>query len=128
MVALSRSMLISMKWRLVKESFFALLALLSVCTVAYDYVAHPSAYTSHLILEFDLVVAYLFLADFGLSWYFSRHRHQYFRHNWYILLASIPITATWAELLRGLRLLEFVRLIRAAQHAQVVWQAARRYR
>lgn len=117
-----------MKWRLIKETLFALLALASVVTVAHDAWGHPSAYTSHLILEFDLVVAYVFLADFGLSWYFSRHRRQYFRHNWYILLASIPITSTWAELLRGLRLLEFIRIIRATQHVRIVWQAARRYR
>ena len=74
------------------------------------------------------MVAYIFLGDFFIAWSLSKHKQQYFKRNWYLLLASIPLTYAWAELLRGVRLLELVRLIRAAQHARFVWQTARRYR
>ncbi|QQR52656.1 ion transporter [bacterium] len=117
-----------MGWRLYKELVFALLAVISVGTVAYDYAVHPTAYTSRLIFEFDIVVAYIFLGDFFITWLLTKQKRGYLRRNWYLLLASIPMTYAWAELLRGLRLLELVRLIRAAQHAQIVWETARRYR
>ena len=42
------------------------------------------------------------------------------KENWYLLLASIPIVDSWAELLRGLRLLELVRLVRAGEHLNYV--------
>lgn len=103
-------------WQFYKELVLAGLAVLSVGFVFYEFIAQPDQATRQLINLFDIIVALIFLADFLWAWLHAKHKARFLSHNWYLLLASIPLLNSWAELLRGLRLLELVRLMRAGEH------------
>lgn len=108
-----------------KELIMAFLALLSVFFVFYEYL-YPTSQTMHLfIVRFDIAVAVIFLVDFFVAFSRAPDKSHYLRHNWYLLLASIPIVDGWAELLRGLRLLELVRLVRAGSHLTYVYESVK---
>jgi disulfide bond formation protein DsbB len=113
-----RSKTLSLKFY--KEVLMSLLALLSVFFVFYEFIAKPDFLTVSLIGTFDIIVALLFLADFGISLSRASNKRQYMQSNWYLLFASIPIINDWAELLRGLRLFELVRLVRAGEHLSYI--------
>lgn len=109
-----------------KEIFLAGLALASVYFVFYEYL-RPVSESALLAIEvFELFVACVFLTDFCISLAKSADKKSYLRKNWYLLLASIPILSSWAELLRGLRLLGLVRLVRAGEHLSYAIHAAKR--
>lgn len=101
---------------LIKEIIFSLLAVLSVMSVFYEMFWTIDSSTISKLNRFDIFVALLFLTDFVYYFIQSKNKSKYMRKNWYLLLASIPILDSWAELLRGLRLLELVRLVRAGEH------------
>lgn len=99
-----------------KEIVLAGLALASVYFVLYEYL-RPVSESALLAIEvFELFVACVFLTDFGISYAKSPDKRVFLRKNWYMLIASIPILSSWAELLRGLRLLGLIRLVRAGEH------------
>ena len=103
-----------------KELALSLLALLSIALVIIEYLLNVSEQIKVSIVRFDILVAIIFLIDF--TWYFmkSKRKLKYIKSNWFLLLASIPIVDSWAELLRGLRLFELVRLVRAGEHLNYV--------
>jgi hypothetical protein len=103
-----------------KELFMAFLAILSVVFVFYEFFASPDSATKLIIGRFDIFVVLIFLTDFCIALVSAPNKGQYMRSNWYLLLASIPIVDSWAELLRGLRLIELVRLVRAGEHLHYV--------
>ena len=111
---------------LVKEIFMALLAVSSVFFVFYDYFGTPDELQNRYIMRFDIVVAIIFLVDFLFSLTAAQNKRKYLRANWYLLLAAIPIIEGWAELLKGLRLLELVRIIRAGSHLEYVYELSRK--
>lgn len=104
------------KWYFYKEVFLAALALISVCSLVYEFLADPSEHLRVRINDFDFAIAIVFLTDFFTGLIRSRRKRHFLAHNWYFLLASIPLTYGWAEALRGLRVLGLVRLIRATEH------------
>lgn len=99
-----------------KETFLLILAVVSLLLLIYEEIAKPTGALLDAIDTFDLIVAFIFLIDFFWLLRKSRDRKYFFRHNWYLLLASIPIYSGWAEALRGLRILRFVKLIRVGEH------------
>lgn len=103
-----------------KELLLSVLALLSVIFVIIEYLLKLDESIRASIIRFDILVAIIFLIDF--TWYFmkSKRKLKYIKSNWFLLLASIPIVDSWAELLRGLRLFELVRLVRAGEHLNYV--------
>ena len=107
-------------YRFFKEIVLAVMALLSVILVIFEYLLKLDEPIRASILRFDILVAIIFLIDF--TWYFmkSKRKLKYIKSNWFLLLASIPIVDSWAELLRGLRLFELVRLVRAGEHLNYV--------
>ncbi len=102
--------------RFYKELVFSFLALLSVVMVGIEHFYQLEASTVARIGQIDVIIALIFLADFILTMLKSKNKLKYTKNNWYLLLASIPVVEGWAEILRGLRLLELVRLIRAGEH------------
>lgn len=84
--------------------------------MVFEYLASPANHTRLIINRFDIAVALLFLADFGIALTKARSKRQFMYKNWYLLFASIPLVDSWTELLRGLRLLELIRLVRASEH------------
>jgi len=103
-----------------------MLAILSIASILYEHFIVVSSFSSRIIEIFDEIVAIIFLLDFFLSLLKSSDRKQYIKHNWYLLLASIPFVDSWSELLRGLRLLKLVRLVRAGEHLTYTLQSTQR--
>lgn len=101
---------------LLKEIFLALLAILSMCLVIFEFIVQPDVQTLINLNHVDIMIASIFLTDFVVSLLLTSDRQKYMRHNWYFIFASIPITDSIAEMLRGIRILRLVRLIRAGEH------------
>lgn len=109
-----------------KEVALAIMAVMSVMLVGLELLLRPGASTVSGIYRFEMLVVSVFLADFLYAMYRAVDRWQYVRTNWYLLLACIPIFESWADILRGLRLLELVRLVRAGEHVEYVIRASRK--
>ncbi len=101
-----------------KEVILLILALASVGLLIYEEIVHPNGNRLIWIDRFDFVVACIFLVDFIWLYCKSTNKKQFIKHNWYLLLASIPLVNTWTEALRGLRLLRFIRLLRVGEHIE----------
>lgn len=99
-----------------KEVVFSFLAVLSLVLLAYEFFYSPSEEIVRKISRLDFVIALLFLTDFTMQLYRAKNKKLFMKHNWYLLLASIPLVDSWAEVLRGLRILSLIRLIRASEH------------
>lgn len=107
------------------ELAMAILAVLSVVLLAYEYIFSPNQATTKKIAQFDLIVALIFLTDFLVRLTYADNKVVFLKTNWFLLLASIPIVDSWAEILRGLRVLALVRLIRAGEHLEYVARSKR---
>lgn len=101
---------------LLKEIIFTFLAVASVALVIFDFIKTPTATEYKIIDQVDLVIAYIFLLDFCIELLVVSNRREYLRHNWYLLLAAIPLTDNITEALRGLRALRLIRIVRAGEH------------
>ena len=100
----------------IKELIFAFLAVLSVALLAWELFGSVSPEQERVIYMIEVAIALLFLIDYMLLLYQAPHKRTFVVRNWYLLLASIPIVSGWAEVLKGLRLLVFIRLFRAGEH------------
>jgi len=98
------------------EIIFSILAILSVGSLLLIYFADLTPGQLKAVDRFDFVVAVIFLLDFLVRLAYSTDKKHYFKHNWYYLIASIPLVDQWTEALRALRILGLVRLIRAGGH------------
>lgn len=79
----------------------------------------------------DRVIAYIFLLDFFLGWFFNTRygsKRAYWRDNWLNLVASIPITSEVTSVLRTLRVVRAIRVLRALRAGLEVTMAEKRRR
>lgn len=102
-----------------KELALGSLSILSLGLVLFELLAHPSTALIKTLAEVDFGIACLFLLDFAIGLMVATSPKQYWHDNWYFLLASIPLTDTLTETLRGLRVLSLFRLIRVGGHLGV---------
>lgn len=100
----------------IKEIVLSFLAILSILLLIFEYVTSPSDSTMTAIMRFDFMVALIFLVDFLVQLLGSANKVHFIKHNWFLLLAAIPIVDSWAELLRAFRVFGLVRLVRAGEH------------
>ncbi len=101
---------------LAKELLFSFLAVLSVGLLLWEILDSPTPEQQKIVYGFDVVVAFIFLADYAYLLHGATDKWYFVRHNWFLLLASVPLTTSWAEALKAFRLLVFVRLFRAGEH------------
>lgn len=108
-----------------KEIAMSILAVTSVILLIFEIFSNPTPETIRLISRFDIWVALIFLADFFVAMLAAKSKLNYVSKNWYLLLASIPIVDSWAEILRLLRIFELVRIFRAGTHLTYVYEKAK---
>lgn len=104
---------------LFKEVALASFAVASVGVVLFDLVKPPTPAQQRILAYTEFSIACIFLIDFFAELILAKDRKKYFRHNWYLLLASIPLTYSAVEALRGLRVLRLLRVVRAGEHLNV---------
>ncbi len=95
---------------LVFEVVFSILAVVSVALLIYENVASLSTEEVQNIVRIDFWIATMFLIDYCAGQYLARDNWKYFKSNWYMLLASIPINE---YAFRSLRILRIFRAISA---------------
>lgn len=104
-----------------------LLAMLSVALLVYELSADLLSEQIAFFHTIDFVIAMLFLADFLIGLFVSENRKAYWKSEWYMLLASIPITGGVATSLRSVRLLRLVRLIRVLARINKIAKVAEKF-
>lgn len=100
----------------------ATLALVSVALLVFESVQDLTETQLRLIDYVEMSIAVVFLVEFAVRMYFATARGKFLRRNWWLLLASIPIAAHWAEALRALRLLRAVRVVRVLVDGEHIWE------
>lgn len=103
-------------WFLAKEIVFSFLAIASIVLVILEFTSSLSEFQHKRMVQVDFVIACVFLLDFLLELITTKNRKKYLRHNWFLLPASIPLTYSMTEALRGLRALRLIRILRAGEH------------
>ncbi len=117
-----------------RDVVIALLALLSAGLLILELSLELAAEQTRLIYTIDFIVAMIFLADFGYELAVAKHKMRYFKKNWYLLLASIPVTESVFQALRSIQLLRLVRVVRLyarikaiSEHSEDVSRHSSRY-
>jgi len=111
-----------MKYKLflksLRESFLAdvaivSLALLSIFFLVYELTADLTIASVEFIQRVDIIIAVIFLLDFLIGWHVSDNKKKFWKHSWFELFASIPLTGSIYRSLRALRVIRIVRIVRA---------------
>jgi voltage-gated potassium channel len=95
-----------------KDLLIAILALLSAGLLVFELTADLLAEDLLVLYTIDFVIACLFLIDFSYELLQAKNKRNYLRHNWYLLIASIPITGGMFQALRSIQLLRLLRIVR----------------
>ena len=96
------------------------LALLSVVLLIVQSTSSLTSEQTRLFSEVDTGIALVFLAEFCIKLILAPRKRAYLRSNWWLLLASIPVSTPWTQALRALRLLTILRLGRILTGAEAI--------
>jgi|AntRauTorcE11897_2_1112592.scaffolds.fasta_scaffold00047_27 voltage-gated potassium channel len=88
------------------------LAILSAAMLILELSSEFSDAQIRLIYTLDIFIALAFLADFLYEFSTATNRKKYFKQNWYLLLASVPITGGTYQALRSVQLIRLMRIVR----------------
>lgn len=72
------------------NAFVLLGSVAIIIIVSIELIGGDNVISEHFILKFQMWVCSLFLADFFVRWYTEGWTAQFFRHNLFFLLVSIP--------------------------------------
>ncbi|MBI2285463.1 ion transporter [Candidatus Saccharibacteria bacterium] len=92
------------------------MAVASLVLLGIEELGYFSEPQLRAVYVFDVVVGLIFLGELLLELKITTNKKSYIKSNWYYLFAAIPLPYTFAELLRGLRILRVIKLIRAGVH------------
>ncbi len=104
------------KFLLVKEAVMYTLVGVSFGFLGLEHFGQLSHEQLMMVELFDVLVGIVFLSEFMFEWYFARNRAKYVRHNWFYLIAAVPVPTTSFEILRGIRLLRLLKLFKIFAH------------
>lgn len=95
-----------------KDVAISTLAIASAVLLVLELSAELSSAQLRILYTFDFAVALLFLMDFLYELHSAKDKSVYFKKNWYLLLASIPITGGTYQALRSVQLIRLMRIVR----------------
>ena len=95
-----------------KDLAISSLALLSAGLLIFEFSSDLLSSQLRVLYTIDLVIALLFLKDFIYEISVAKNKKLYFRQNWYLLIAAIPITEGVFQALRSVQLLRLLRVVR----------------
>ncbi len=102
------------------------LAFFSIGLLSYELFYPGVTERGHFLARTtDLIIAYIFLADFFAGLIFTKGlkgRGVYLKNNWLNLASSIPITNDFARTFRLLRVFRALRIIRAFMNLEFAEQ------
>lgn len=97
---------------IVDDLLMIFLSLVSVFLLSFEVLADHSPEQTQALEVADIAIALIFLGEFGYRLARAPERGLFLRKHWWELLASIPITSSTTQALRGLNLLRVFRLVR----------------
>ena len=100
------------KLRIFNDSLLITLALVSVALLLFELTTDLTGEMLAMIRIIDLGVALIFGLEFLVRLSESKHKKAFMQQNWWQILASIPVTASGTQVLRGLMLIRIFRVIR----------------
>lgn len=95
-----------------RDLLLSSLALLSAGLLVFELTAELVPEQTRLLYTVDFAIALLFLMDFIYEYTSATDKKKYLRHNWYLLIASIPITGGVYQALRSVQLVRLLRIVR----------------
>jgi hypothetical protein len=99
-----------------KEVFMLTCVAISIGLLILEHTEQLSPLQLRYVDIFEVGVSILFLCEFLFELHFAQDRGRYMRHNWYYLLAAVPIPAQTFEALHGIRALRLLKLFKAFSH------------
>ncbi len=108
------------------DAFMLLLALGSVGLVLWFETADLTPQQRTNILRLDLLVVFIFLADWIAALLRAPDRARYVRRAWWEILGMIPLYVSSAGVLRFLRLLRVFRVLRAISRVHHLIERSRK--
>ncbi len=100
------------KIRVFNDSLLISLALISVVLLLFELTSDPVGETLAMIRIIDIGVALIFGLEFVIRLFESKAKKDFMKQNWWQILASIPVTGTGTQALRGLMLIRLFRIAR----------------
>ncbi len=100
------------KIRIFNDSLLVSLALISVGLLLLELTGDLTGEALVMVRIIDLGIALVFGLEFLVRLSESRAKKKFMKENWWQILASIPVTATGTQALRGLMLIRVLRIIR----------------
>ncbi len=91
------------------------LALVSGYMLVREFADDLTPYQVFVFDIIDLVIAVIFLAEFGVKLYNAKDRMAYLKYHSWVLLAAIPVTTPFTQSLRLVRLLRLLHLFQAVE-------------
>lgn len=106
----------TLQWLVIKEYLLIGMVLFSFGLLSVEMTGALTTRQLQLIGEYEVVLSFIFMADFGYELWLSSDKRRYFFHNWFFLLAALPFPSNIADILRSVRFLRIIRLARATAH------------
>lgn len=107
-----------LRWLVIKEFILIGLVLLSFVLLGFEHFGLLNATQLRSVEIYDIALGFIFIADFAYELHLSSDKRRYVRHNWFFLLAAIPLPSGLADILRSVRLVRVIRLARATAHLE----------
>ncbi|MBI5457172.1 hypothetical protein HY971_00410 [Candidatus Kaiserbacteria bacterium] len=97
------------------EMVMGSLALVSGYMLIRELTDGLSPYQIFVFNIIDLVIALIFLAEFGVKLFLAKDRMTFLKYHSWVLLAAIPVTTPLTQSLRLVRLLRLLHLLQAVE-------------
>ncbi len=104
------------------DALMVSLALVSVFFLIAEVAIEQTPQNKLVIQYADIIIAFIFLADFLYSFAHAAHKKLFFKKRWWELLAAIPITSHTTQ---ALRILKLERIVAIVESLQIVRLAVR---
>lgn len=95
-----------------RDVAIASLALFSAVLLILELTIELAGNQLQVVIALDVIIALLFLFDFLFEYSQAKHKKDYFKKNWYYLLAAIPVSGGTFQALRTIQLFRIFRIIR----------------
>lgn len=97
------------------EIIMGSLALVSGYMLVREFADDLSPYQIFVFDIVDLIIAVIFLGEFGVKLFLAKNRVTYLKYHSWVLLAAIPVTTPLTQSLRLVRLLRLLHLFQAVE-------------
>lgn len=108
----------TLRWLVIKEYLLLLLVLISFAFLGFEYFGQLNETQLKWVEVYEITLGCIFIADFVYELRLAADKWRYVRHNWFFLLAAIPLPSNLADALRLIRFLRIIRLVRATAHLE----------